>query len=98
MLVIAASTVTLSRRRVAVKRKAVRSDRTLERTPCEPSTVTWKVHVAAFPAASMAVLETDVVPMGNTLSDGGTEIGEITPEQLSAAWIVNETGAPDSFI
>src|SRR5689334_15783975 len=98
MLVMAASSATISGRRVTVNRNAVRSLMTLERTPWEPRTVTAKAQVAEFPAASVAVLVTEVVPIGNNPPDDGIESTRTTSEQLSAAWITKETLAPDSVI
>jgi len=46
------------------------------------NTVTGNVHVAVFPAVSVAVQVTVVVPVGNIDPDGGTQ-ATVTPGQLS---------------
>src|SRR2546423_189643 len=74
--------------------RAVNCARTLDRTPCAPSTVIWKVQEAEFPAASVAVLMTVVGPIGKRLPDGGTETADKMPEQLSVAWMSKLTVAP----
>jgi len=48
------------------------------------NTVTGNVHVAVFPAVSVAVQVTVVVPTGNIEPDGGTQ-ATVTPGQLSFA-------------
>ena len=47
-------------------------------------TVTLKVHVAWFPAASVAVAVTGVVPTGKVDPDGGT-VTTVTVTQVSVA-------------
>ncbi len=56
------------------------------------STVTLKVHSSVFPAASVAVTVTNVIPTGNTLPEAGT-LETVTPGQLSTAVGKNVTTA-----
>ena len=50
-------------------------------------TVTWNVHCVVWPAVSVAVQVTNVVPLGKVEPDGGVHT-VVTPEQLSFAVVV----------
>src|ERR1051325_5413639 len=81
---------------VTPARIATNSDSTFCFAPNGPRTVTTRLHELELPAASIAVESTVVVPIPNRLPGGGTEV-IVTPEHVSAAEILNKTGAPASF-
>nr|WP_238145304.1 hypothetical protein [Antricoccus suffuscus] len=61
-------------------------------------TVTAKVPDAKFPAASVAVHDTGVVPIGNVDPDAGEQLGTTTPSTASFAVALNDTTAPDTDV
>src|SRR5437764_12559925 len=58
------------------------------------TTVTRSGQVAVFPAASVAVVRTVVVPTEKIEPEAGVETMVTGDEQVSAASVVNDTGAP----
>src|SRR5262245_60667488 len=61
-------------------------------------TVTWNVAVAVFPAASLAVQLTVVVPSGNSEPDAGVQLTATGPSTLSVAVTVYPTCAPPGSV
>lgn len=58
-------------------------------------TVTVKDALPVLPAASVAEQFTVVVPNGNVLPEGGTQVGVIAPSTMSEALAEKLTTAPD---
>src|SRR5512136_3465016 len=61
-------------------------------------TVTVKLALPWFSAASVAVQVTVVVPTGNVAPEAGLQTGVRTPSTLSKAVAVNMTTAPDASV
>src|SRR3990172_11886463 len=60
------------------------------------TTVTSNVAVAVFPAPSVAVQSTDVVPSAKVLPEAGAHTGASAPSTRSAAEAAKLTTAPDA--
>jgi hypothetical protein len=65
--------------------------------PVVSTTVTWNAAVEVFPAASLAVQLTVVVPSGNVEPDAGVQAKLVTPT-LSVAEAEYETAAPAALV
>jgi hypothetical protein len=63
---------------------------------CSSTTVTVNVQLPGLPTASVVLQVTVVVPIGNEDPDGGVQVGEFTPGQLSVAVAVKVTSAAHS--
>jgi hypothetical protein len=81
-----------------LSRRAIKSFKHCSFAARPPSTaavtVTVKLQVAGWPAASLAVQETVLVPTANVLPDGGVQLAAIMPSHASLARVVKLTTAP----
>ena len=59
-----------------------------------PLTVTVKGHELEFPNASLALQETDVIPIGKTEPEAGVQVVAMVPGQLSDAVELKVNTAP----